>query len=76
MPPPHVHDLTVGDIYQHMPTPTTSLLWLWIADDGQARWMPVNVGFQRSDGRRLALTQIMQDPVWVTPTYYAHRFGS
>ncbi|KAI0808085.1 hypothetical protein C8Q74DRAFT_1363513 [Fomes fomentarius] len=76
-PPDFVQDeLTLGDLFYHWQITHSkkSQLWFWIDDQGTGPyWKPVNIGYQRKDGRRLTLSEKRKTPSWVRSEYYVRR---
>lgn len=76
-PPDFVQDeLTLGDLFYHRQITHSkkSQLWFWIDDQGTGPyWKPVNIGYQRKDGRRLTLSEKRKTPSWVRSEYYVRR---
>lgn len=70
----HRKELQVGDIFLHR-SPRKLQLWLWLAEGGGLPvWKPVHVGYRRTDGRTLTLTEVHQKPSWLDPDWFAkHR---
>ncbi|KAJ3530946.1 hypothetical protein NM688_g7644 [Phlebia brevispora] len=74
--PPDLSDhpeLTSGDIFCHC-TATKTQLWIWVSGEAahSSFWEPIDIGYEREDGRRLTLTDLRK-PSWVGRNWYAKR---
>ncbi|KAI0827480.1 hypothetical protein BC628DRAFT_1418573 [Trametes gibbosa] len=72
-PPPmgNQHDVRSGDLFCHK-TPEVCQLWVWTS----GTWRPVNLGYQRPDGRCLSLTKKKKEPSWVGSEWCAKRMSA
>ena len=63
-------DLTPGDLYMHF-LPGDIQIWIWLEDSaGILRWKSIKVGYTRSDGQRLRITDIRRNPSWVSDRWF------
>ncbi len=70
-------DLQPGDLfyYRNIVNGKRSQIWIWIADEIMMEhiWKPVKIGYQRTDGRRLTLTEKRKNPSWIGEKWFVRR---
>ena len=50
-------------------------LWIWTSEGGALHWKSIRQGFQRADGRVLALTESRKQPSWLDRDWYRKRLA-
>ncbi|KAI0696209.1 hypothetical protein C8T65DRAFT_743658 [Cerioporus squamosus] len=72
--PPHFvkEKCLLGDVFYRRDTLDSrkSQLWIWVPDGRGPRWMPIYVGYRRSDGRLLSLTRKRKNPSWIRQHWF------
>lgn len=63
-------DIQAWDIFYHK-YPGRFQLWVLVTDSSNSlRWKLVNLGYARTDGKRLTLTEQRKQPSWVSESWY------